>query len=191
MPIVITNRRLADIDFFERIEFLCDRKPRAIILREKDLSEEEYFELAKKVKKICDKKEVKLVVNSFIEVASLLEIKNVHLPFPMLENLIFEGKGDVLKNFKTVGTSIHSAKEAEQGERLGADYVIAGHIFKTACKENLEPRGLEFLKEVCERVQIPVYAIGGINNENTRLALESGATDVCVMSSAMTGKYKL
>lgn len=190
MPIVITNRKLVDIEFFERIEFLCDRKPRAIILREKDLSEKEYFELAKRVKEICDRKKIKLVVNSFIEVARSLEIKDIHLPFPMLKNLILEGEEDILKNFKAIGTSIHSVEEAEQGEKLGADYLIAGHIFKTACKENLEPRGLEFLNEVCERVQIPVYAIGGINNENTRLAIESGATDVCVMSSAMNGKYR-
>ena len=49
-----------------------------------------------------------------------------------------------------------------EAERLGATYVTAGHIFTTDCKKGLPPRGLDFLKNVCDAVTIPVYGIGGI-----------------------------
>ena len=49
-----------------------------------------------------------------------------------------------------------------EAERLGAAYVTAGHIFTTDCKKGLPPRGLDFLKNVCDAVTIPVYGIVGI-----------------------------
>lgn len=191
MPIVITNRKLSDIDFLERIRLICEKNPRAIILREKDLSVQEYTELGEKVKKICDEYGVKLIINSFIEAARKLEIKNIHIPFPALKDIFLKGEEEILKEFKLIGTSVHSLEEAKEAESFRVSYIIAGHIFKTDCKKGLEPRGLEFLKAICENVKIPVYAIGGINNENTYLAIENGAEDVCIMSSAMTGKYIL
>lgn len=186
MVICITNRKLCNINFFDRIEILARQKPKAIMLREKDLSAEEYTSLAKEVKKICDKYNVDMIVNTFIESAKILDKKNIHLPF----SLLVENKND-LDNFNLIGTSVHSIEEAAEAEKLGVDYITAGHIFKTDCKKDLPPRGLEFLKQVCEGVSIPVYAIGGINNENTPLALKAGADGVCIMSSAMNGSYKL
>ena len=86
--------------------------------------------------------------------------------------------------------------------------MTAGHIYATDCKKGLPPRGLDFLKNVCDAVEIPVYAIGGINiasNYNStasdspstydavrdisvpRLAevMECGAAGGCIMSGMM------
>lgn len=186
MVICITNRKLCNIDFLKRIEIIAGQNPRAIILREKDLNIRDYTLLAENVKKICEKYNVDLIINTFIESAEILNIKNIHLSFPDL----IENKA-ILNNFNLVGSSVHSAEEAVIAENLGADYIIAGHIFKTDCKKDLAPRGLNFLKQVCENVSIPVFAIGGINNKNTPLALECGAKGVCIMSSAMDGSYDL
>ena len=68
---------------------------------------------------------------------------------------------------------------------MGATYVVAGHIFKTDCKKGLEPRGLNFIKELSSILTIPIFAIGGINKENSNLVLNSGAFGVCMMSSLM------
>ena len=81
--------------------------------------------------------------------------------------------------------SIHSLDEAKEVESLGATYVVAGHIFKTDCKKGLEPRGLNFIKELLSILTIPIFAIGGINKENSNLVLNSGAFGVCMMSSLM------
>ena len=80
---------------------------------------------------------------------------------------------------------MHSAEQLEQAERLGAKYVTAGHIFVTNCKKGLPPRGLDFLRDMCERANVPVYAIGGINADNAEMALNAGADGVCVMSAIM------
>ena len=72
-----------------------------------------------------------------------------------------------------------------QAQQLGASYITAGHIFATDCKKGLPPRGLGFLKDICRRVDIPVYAIGGITEENMVSALEAGAEGVCIMSGLM------
>ena len=76
---------------------------------------------------------------------------------------------------------------------MGCTYITAGHVFDTDCKEGLPGRGLAFLKQVCESVKTPVYAIGGIDPENYKEVMAAGAAGVCVMSGAMVceapGRY--
>ena len=90
-----------------------------------------------------------------------------------------------IKEFKHIGVSVHSVKESKEAERFGATYLIAGHIFPTDYKKGVSPRGLLFLKEVCDAVEIPVFAIGGINKDNFKNALDKGAKGICIMSEAM------
>ena len=87
-----------------------------------------------------------------------------------------------------LGCSVHSVQEAREAETLGADYLIAGHIYATDCKKGLPPRGLDFLEEICRSVSLPVYAIGGIrpDQEQIEKTLAAGARGLCVMSGAMT-----
>ena len=79
--------------------------------------------------------------------------------------------------------AIKNAKK--EAENLGATYIVAGHIFKTDCKKDLEPRGLEFIQELSSVLIIPIFAIGGINQENSHLVINNGAFGVCMMSSLM------
>lgn len=85
-----------------------------------------------------------------------------------------------------IGASVHSVPEAIQAEEAGARWLIAGHIFATACKPNVAPRGLDFLQTVCHAVSIPVYAIGGITAEKQAEVTNAGASGCCVMSETMT-----
>lgn len=87
-----------------------------------------------------------------------------------------------------IGTSVHSVEEAVRAEELGASYLFAGHIFETDCKKGLAPRGLSFLEEVCKAVSIPVYALGGINDETEPLVRKTKAAGACRMSGYM--KYR-
>jgi thiamine-phosphate pyrophosphorylase len=85
-----------------------------------------------------------------------------------------------------VGASIHSVPEAKEAQELGAYYLIAGHIFPTDCKKGAAPRGLQFLKDVCDSVKVPVFAIGGITKDKVKDVYGAGAKGICVMSEAMT-----
>ena len=86
---------------------------------------------------------------------------------------------------KNFGVSVHSVENAIAAEKLGADYITAGHIFSTSCKPGLTPRGEEFLRQVAAAVDIPVYGIGGIGSENIDKIKNCGAAGACLMSSLM------
>lgn len=178
--IAVTNRKLCHIDFLEQIEILAKSEVDSIILREKDLSEEEYYDLAKNVLRICEKYNKECILHNFVGVAKMLGQSKIHLSLPMLEKHHKE-----VKNFEKVGVSIHSLEEVERAVTLGATYITAGHIFQTDCKKDLEPRGVSFLENICRGVGVPVYAIGGISKYNINLVKETGAKGACLMSSLM------
>ena len=179
--ICVTNRSLCEGDFFERIEEIASCGVKAIILREKDLSAEEYRILAEKFVGICRKHKAEAVLHSFADVAVGLSVPAIHLSLEAFRNLDEER----MKRFEKIGVSCHSVDDALEAERLGAAYITFGHVFATDCKKGLEPRGVEALKKVCEAVKIPLYAIGGINCENIGLLFENGACGACVMSGFM------
>ena len=181
MVIVVTNRVICKGDFFERLEEIVCVKPDAVILREKSLSTTEYQLLAEKCKKICDKYGVDLIANTFISPAREAGIKKIQLP--MAE---FLRRQDELKDFEEIGVSVHSLDEAILAEKLGATFLIAGHIYMTPSKPDMPSRGIEFIENICERVSIPVMAIGGITPARVPEVEKAGAKGVCVMTPLMT-----
>lgn len=176
--ISISNRKLCHGDFLSRLESISNSGVESIYLREKDLSQEEYTSLAKKVLKVCNNCDIYIV--KYIDVAKTLNCKNIHLSYKD-----FLSNCDVLGDFKNVSVSVHSVDEAITSSKMGATRLITGHIFTTDCKKNLAPRGLEYLEKVCSSVNIPVYAIGGISPNNAMQTINYGADGVCVMSSLM------
>lgn len=152
-----------------------------ILLREKNLSEQEYTIFAQQCQKICEKYGVPLGVNSFSQAARKVGAQYLQVPFPIL----LEHSGS-WANIQRLGVSVHSVEEARRAAGLGAGYLIAGHIFATDCKRGVPPRGLDFLNGVCSAVSLPVFAIGGICAENIQEVLEAGAAGVCIMSKLMT-----
>lgn len=179
--ICITNRKLCQEDFLARIERIASCRVKGIVLREKDLDENEYKELAFKVMDICSRYGVKCILHSFVDVALILKADAIHLPLHILRQMTDEEKS----HFSIIGASCHSAKDAKEAQTLGCTYITAGHVFETDCKKGLPGRGLDFLKNVCNAVSVPVYAIGGIDSENISQVRMSGASGACVMSSLM------
>lgn len=163
------------------MEQLAEVRPAGIILREKDLNEDEYRELASYVMEQCRKRGTLCILHSFVQAAKELHAEALHLPLPVLRTLSQEEKS----RFAILGASCHSPEEAAEAERLGCTYITAGHVFDTDCKKGLPGRGLAFLKQVCEKVSVPVYAIGGISPACMAEVRKAGASGVCVMSGAM------
>ena len=188
--LAITNRHLCNNDFLTQIQDICSLNEKntviksvSIVLREKDLSENEYKDLAAKVMKICKNNNTECILHTYYKVAKELNCKKIHLPLHGLKS-----NPDVCKEFNEVGVSIHSVSEAIEAVNLGATYITAGHIFSTDCKKDIPPRGLSFLSSVCSSVNIPVYAIGGISPENAEKAINAGADGICIMSGLMNCK---
>ena len=178
--ICVTQRSLCSDDFLERIRRLAQAQPQAVLLREKDLGEADYEVLARQVQECCVPWGVRLIVRRYVGVARRLGLRQVHLSMEELR----QAEPGMLTELQ-VGVSIHSVEEAMEAQSLGAAYLVAGHIYATDCKKELAPRGLEFLREVCRTVHVPVFAIGGVTAERVVELLECGAAGCCVMSGAM------
>lgn len=177
----VTNRNLCRGNFFARLERIAAEHPAGIILREKDLDEAEYAELAERTIAICSKYGTPCILHSFWKTAEELRTEGIHLPLRFLREM----KDEERKRFRTIGVSCHSVEETREAERLGGTYLTVGNIFETACKKDLPGRGLGFLKTICAEVSIPVYAIGGISKENIAAVRTAGAAGACVMSGVM------
>ncbi len=178
--LAITNRRLCPIDFLTQLERIAAAHPAGIVLREKDLPESDYMQLAEQAMEICAKYGIPCILHHFSDIAIQLGCKNLHLPLPdLLTN------PEITQQVAMVGASVHSVQEAQIACKNGAAYLTAGHVFPTDCKAGLAPRGLDFLREVCASVPIPVYALGGISPQNASDCLQAGAAGVAIMSGAM------
>ena len=173
--ICVTNKSICEKSgeaFLERIRKVAEARPLAIILREKDLSLEEYRELAGEVSKICKQVEgSRLIIHNFYEIilengidknGSVNEFTSLHMPLWKLEELYKNQPGvyaELRSKLLHLGASCHSVEDAKLAEKLGCTYIIAGHIYNTDCKKGLEGRGLGFLRDVVESVTIPIFAI--------------------------------
>jgi len=175
--IAVTDRGVYGEDFMNSLRRAAATKPHAVILREKDLCSNEYHALARECLPICAEYDVPLIVNTFTDVAEVLSIDNVQVSFGQFS----EQSNYLCKKFTRIGVSVHSKEEAVIAKRLGASYLIAGHIFETKSKEGVPARGLEFLRDICAAVPVDVYAIGGITRENAQSALDAGASGVCMI----------
>lgn len=181
MIIVITDRKIsAKRDFLDQLEMIGDAKPDMIILREKDLSEPEYKYLAIECARLCSYHNVKFCVNSFMKTAKTINNGRIQLPFRS-----FIAHLDELKAFEEVWVSVHTPDEAADAEALGATHLIYGNIFESSCKPGAEGKGLEELEQVCSRVRIPVYGVGGITPANALRVMKAGCKGVCMRSYIM------
>ena len=176
--IAVTSRDLCPRPLWEQIPRIREAGITRVILREKDLSADDYTILAEKVLRACENCSVTLTLHSFPQAARKLGISSLHMPLQWLNERI-------CNEFEMVGTSVHSMEQLQTAEQLGIDYVIAGHIFATNCKKGLPPRGTGFLSDICNQTKLPVYAIGGITSDRIPELRQTGAAGACIMSGAM------
>lgn len=187
--ICVTSRKMCGGSFFKQLEKILSCRPDAVILREKDLTKEEYLVLAKQAVGLCRAYHVPCVLHNFAWAALMMDCDTIHLPLPVLRQMT----DSVKKHFCVLGASCHSREDALEAERLGCTYITAGHIFPTDSKRGVPARGIAFLQDICGSVRIPVYAIGGMKPENIKEALEAGAAGACIMGDLMrcadVGRY--
>lgn len=173
---LITNRKLVNREkYFNTIEEAGKYGVKNIILREKDLSTEELIEVYIKIKELVPE-ETNIIINSNIEAARILKEKFIHLSFKDFKRNLEEVKS------LQVGVSVHSILEALEADRLGASYILVSPIFETRCKKDVTPKGINFIKEIKEKVNCKVIALGGINEHNFKEVLGAGAGDFACMS---------
>ena len=181
MRICITNRKLVKGDFLTQLEYVVVKcQVDRIILREKDLSESEYEYLGILVKKLCDSYHVECFFHNHLGLAKKHQAAGVHLSFSQLQDFY----KDEWKEMK-VGCSVHSLEEAFFAQSRGADYLIVSPIYETDCKIGVTGKTPLFITQIKSKVNLPVYALGGITKENEKACIDAGANGVCRMSAYM------
>lgn len=178
--IAVTNRALCRGALLPQIEKIAFLHPHALILREKDLSPEDYERLAAQVLAVCRRHGVPCFLHSHVEAARRLGCRNIQLSLPALREW-----ADQLDGFDQISVSCHSLSDVQEAARLGATQALLGNIFETDCKKGLPGKGVDFLREVCARSSLPVYGIGGVSPDNLPRLLDAGAAGGCMMSGFM------
>lgn len=154
-----------------------------IHLREKSWSAKEYIRVINElVARGISRK--KIIINDRIDIAVANELLGVQLKAHGINPQQVKQHYPQLK----IGCSVHSIAEAKEKEASGADFLLYGHIFKTASKADLQPRGLKNLKEIVNQVCLPVIAIGGIQPSNVNEVLQTGAVGIAVLSGILLAK---
>lgn len=183
--IVITNRHLVQGDFLEQLEKVTKLHPHALILREKDLADDAYESLAKKVFDLCKREDITFFLHTKIEIARKIGCQNIHLSIPVLKGLSETEKKALTEDFCEISISCHSMEDVEIAMAGGATQIILGTIFETECKKGVLGKGVEFVREICQKCPLPVYAIGGMNLQRLPLVIDAGAAGCCMMSGFM------
>ena len=151
-----------------------------IQLREKTLDEETFYEEAVEIQALCKKYNVPFVVNDNVDIALRMNADGVHVGQSDME------AGDVralLGPDKILGVSAQTVEQALLAEERGADYLGVGAVFKTGSKDDADDVSHETLKAICEAVDIPVVAIGGISTDNILQLKGTGIDGVAVISA--------
>lgn len=149
-------------------------------LREKNLDEDEFLKEAIDIKELCKKFNVPFVINDNVDIALRMDADGVHVGQSDMEAF------DVRKRLgdgKIIGVSAQTVEQAILAEKHGADYLGVGAVFHTGTKLDASDVSKDTLKKICEAVNIPVIAIGGINKDNVLELSGSGICGVAVISA--------
>ena len=169
----------------EQVEKCLKGGVTCIQLREKHLSEEEFLEEARRMKAVCAKYHVPLLINDNVEIALAVDADGVHVGQSDMEALDVRAK---LGPDKIIGVTAKTVEQALLAEKHGADYLGSGAVFGTSTKEDASKMDHKVLKQICQAVQIPVVAIGGITEENVAELAGKGICGVAVVSAIFAKK---
>jgi len=179
----ITDRMLCAKSEEDSVRQAIRGGARIVQYREKELGFEHKIEAARRLKRICGK-DVVLIVNDDVEVALASHADGVHLGHQ--DRAVKEARLMAGANM-VIGVTARNVDDAVEAFRSGADYVAVSPIFATSTKRDAgEPVGAGMIRRVKDAVNIPVAAIGGINESNIDEVVDQGADMVCAISATVT-----
>ena len=180
---LVTNRYQDSLEsFLEKIETACRSGVTIVQLREKNITTNQYYQLAKEVKEITDAYQVPLIIDDRLDVCLAVDAAGLHIGDDELPVSVAR---QVLGSDKILGVTAKTVKRALEAEESGADYLGTGAIFPTTTKENAPITLISTLKIICQRVAIPVVAIGGLTSENIAQLIGTGIAGVAVVRDLM------
>lgn len=165
---------------FMQIESALKGGVTLVQLREKELDLDEFVEEAVRVKEICRRYKVPLIINDNIEVALKSGADGIHVG---QEDMGVADIRRLVGNDMIIGATAKTVEQARAAEASGADYIGVGAVFPSPTKTKAIRITLESLKEICSSVSIPAVAIGGINKKNMPELTGGGMKGVALVSA--------
>ncbi|MGA2192674.1 MAG: thiamine phosphate synthase [Nitrospirota bacterium] len=159
---------------------------KGVLLREKDLPDRDLLNLAERIRDLTLRHRVRLLISGRTDIAMAVGADGVHLSSGSLP---LGPAREIVGVEKYIGVSTHSLGEARRAEDEGADFITFGPVYHTKSKEAYgPPKGIEELGRVCTEIEIPVFALGGINKENVTDVLKAGAFGVAAISAVISAE---
>lgn len=149
-------------------------------LREKVMDDTEFLQEAREILTLCRQYQVPFIVNDNVEVAIACGADGIHVG---QEDM---AAGEVRRRIgenMILGVSVHTVEEAQEAVRNGADYLGLGAVFLTSTKTDVDQMPNETLRAICDAVDVPIVAIGGINRGNIGKLAGSGVDGVALVSA--------
>lgn len=186
---VIDKKTLKKKSLIDATGIIKDAGTNIIQLRDKVSARADVLKSAFGLRSLLSGSKMLFIVNDYLDVAKIADSDGIHL-----------GQGDIpvkiarkiLGKEKIIGVSCHSLKQAKDAQNAGADYISIGPIFATPTKPEYKPVGLSLLKKARDKIRIPFFAIGGINEDNLDQVFSSGARRVaaCRAAGQLNNKLK-
>ena len=182
----VTDRKWSDNDpFYTHIEESLEGGVTFLQLREKNLDTDSFFKEAIKIKELCKKYNVPFIINDNVEIALKSNADGIHVG---QDDMNAKEVRKLIGNDKILGISVQTVEQALLAQEQGANYLGVGSIFTTTSKDDAKNVSINTLKEICNAVNIPVVAIGGIDKDNIKQLSKTGINGIAVISAIYANK---
>lgn len=182
----VTDRSWTEnMSLYQQVEAALKNGATCIQLREKELDEETFLKEAIEICGLCKQYGVPFIVNDNVEIAVKCGADGIHVG---QEDMIASDVRRRVGEDMIIGVSAHTVEEAVEAVANGADYLGLGAVFNTSTKTDVENMSAEMLKAICDAVDVPTVAIGGISAKNVHLLHGSGIDGIAVVSAIFAAK---
>ena len=180
---LITDRKLCSPKPLPKVvEEACRAGIRAVQLREKDLADYQFFDLATQIRRITARYKTQLFINGRPDIAQAVGADGVQCR----EDGLGPAEMDHYWPELMVGASVHSLDSARKAQWEGADFLLFGPVFFTASKAKYgDPQGLKKLERIISKTTLPVFAVGGITPDRITACMQAGAYGTAGISAVM------
>ena len=182
----VTDRAwVGEKSLYEQVKEALENGVTCVQLREKELDEEDFLKEAKQISALCKEYKVPFIVNDNVNIAIACKADGIHIG---QEDMELANVRKLVGEEMIIGVSVHTVEEAIKAQEGGADYIGIGAVFATSTKTDVDVLSFETLKSICEAVDIPTVAIGGIKKDNICKLEGSGIDGVAVVSAIFAAK---
>ena len=186
---LISPQKIRRVKFYKDLNnVLKTNKVKYFQLRLKKISTSNLLKISRKVKKITRKNKVKFLINDEPLIAKMVGADGCHIG---QKDMDFVKTREILGKNKIIGVTCHNSKKlALKAKKHGANYIAFGSFFKSSTKTSPFRTNLAILRWAKEKINMPIVAIGGINNSNYKKILSNGA-DLIACSSYIWNNRKI